>query len=82
MAVDRVLFALNGDHSDGSDAGDGGDSDDSVEDMSDVDDEPDDSMTLVQYQAEFRREDLIHKGSHVAGSSLKKGRLECGKSSS
>ncbi|XP_039145598.1 uncharacterized protein LOC120282820 [Dioscorea cayenensis subsp. rotundata] len=81
MAVDRVITALDDGNLDDSDQEDE-DSDDSEDAMSDEDDGPDDSMTLVQYQEEVRKETLARKSSHVMGSSLKKGRTDNGNSSS
>lgn len=46
------------------------------------DDSPEDSMTLVQYQEEARREALIRKGSQYFDVSTKKVRLEVGGPSS
>lgn len=59
--------------------------DDDDEEMSDEGDpvlEPDDAMTLVQYQAEARREALIRKSSNTSEISPKKGRIESGGPSS
>ncbi|XP_039118470.1 uncharacterized protein LOC120254421 [Dioscorea cayenensis subsp. rotundata] len=50
-------------------------SDEEDEEMPD-DDVPEDSMTLVQYLEEARREALIRKGSQYSDVSTKKGRLE------
>lgn len=59
---------------------DNGENDDSSEEedeeMLDEEDGPDDSMTLVQYQAEIRRDALIKKGSHTNEISPKKGRVK------
>lgn len=40
------------------------------------DEGPDDSMTLIQYQTEARREALVRKGSNLSDRSPKKGRIE------
>lgn len=55
-------------------------SEDSEDQMSEGD-EPDDHMTLDQYQEEARRVALIRKGSLLDVETLKKGRLEMGESS-
>lgn len=41
-----------------------------------AEDGPDDSMTLVHYQGEVRREALIRKGSNTNEISPKKGRMD------
>lgn len=82
LIVDQVSAALNeeimdedsdGDPDDDIDSDDDGESDD---DGMSQDDEPEDDMTLIQYQAEVRRDALIRKSSHSSCSSPKKGRME------
>lgn len=57
-----------------------GSTDDEDDEMPDDEIEPDDSMTLVQYQAGLRRETLIRKSAHADEVSPKKGRTETGSS--
>lgn len=67
------------------DSQDDGYSDEDDEDMSDEEEDdvgPDDSMTLVQYQAEARRDALVRKGSNISDVTPKKGRVDLGGSSS
>lgn len=81
MAVDRISAALEEDPSE-----DGA----SMEDDASVDSDDvmldgkgrDDSMTLVKYQEEMRRDSLIQKSSHEMVACLKKRRLEPGGTSS
>lgn len=75
--VDQVSAALD----EGSMEEDSGhNDDDSVEfdDQMSEEDEPDDMMTLDQFQEETRREALIRKGSLLAVETQKKGRVEKG----
>lgn len=81
MAIDRDSATLDGDpKEDGSDGGDSFSEDDGSA-MSD-DKEPNDLMTLDQYQEEVHHEALIKKGSHTGTPSQKKGRLEISEPSS
>lgn len=80
MAVDRISSALERDPSVDGDSQEE-ESDDSDNGMSDGDG-PDDSMTLVKFQEEVRRDSLIRKSSNEMAASLKKGRLEPGGASS
>lgn len=51
-------------------------SDEEDDEMPDDVEEPDDSMTLVQYQEEARRDALVRKGSYTSSVSPKNGRVE------
>lgn len=77
LVVDHVSAALLDGDMDKDSTGDTGLSDDDgdAKEMSE-DGDPDDDMTLVQYQEEARREALIRKNTHSSCSSLKKGRME------
>lgn len=75
MLVDNITNAFQKDCSDHDCDGDDGSFNGSDEDMSDGD-EPDDMMTLVQYQEEARKENLIRKGTYETSSSHKKGRVD------
>lgn len=52
-----------------------------TDDQMSEEEEPDDLMTLDQFQEEARREALICKGSLLAVETQKKGRLEKGETS-
>lgn len=56
-------------------------SEESDDQMSEEEDEPDDLMTLDQYQEEARRVALIRKGPILDVETQKKGRLEVGEDS-
>lgn len=82
LVVEKVSSALDtGEMEEDCDDEDDDYSDEEDEEMPD-DDVPEDSMTLVQYLEEARREALIRKGSQYSDVSTKKGRLEVGGPSS
>lgn len=75
--MDKVSAALEEDDMEENNSQDedySEDEDDEVEES--PDDGPDDSMTLIQYQTEARREALVRKGSNLSDLSPKKGRIE------
>lgn len=75
LVVDQVSAALlDGDMDEDSDEG-ADSSGDEDEEMPD-DEDPDNDVTLVQYQEEARREALIRKSAHSFCSSPKKGRMK------
>lgn len=83
--VDKISNALKGEDMEEDASQDEDYSDEDDEDMSDeedIDEEPEDSMTLVQYQAEARHEALVQKGSIISDVSPKKGRVKLGGPSS
>lgn len=85
VIVDKVSFVLEEEDMEEDDSEDEEFIDDDNNDMSsdeDPDRGPHDSMTLVQYQTEVRREALIQKGSHISDTSSKKGRVMIGGPSS
>lgn len=76
MLVDKVNNILQDPPSYGisdEDVDDG--SSENSEDEMVEDDDPDDMMTIVQYQSEAHREALIRKGSHAVQASQKQGRI-------
>lgn len=78
--VSLVSSALDSSEMEEDSASDEGSTDAEDDEMPDDEIEPDDSMTLVQYQAGVRRETLIRKGVHADEVSPKKGRIETGSS--
>lgn len=70
MVIEKVFVALDGGDMDKDSNQDEDflEDEEKNEEMLD-DDNPDDSMTLVQYQNEVRCELLIRKGSHTSDSS-------------
>lgn len=73
MAVGRISAALDGDPSEDGSSQEMDILGESNDDMS-KGNGLENSMMLVQYQEEARRDSLIRKGSHVMAASLKKGR--------
>lgn len=80
--VAKVSFALDSSEMEEDSGKDNDLSEEKDEEMPDEDDGPDDSMSLVQYQAEVRQDALIRLGSHAYEISPKKGSVETGGSCS